>query len=138
MEVLYILFYPILTLLGIMLMPATQSRVVALAGSVLQLIAVLWLFCSFRDARIAGQSAPLLFEYYQSWFPSMGIDIHFGVDGISISMMLLTALVAVAGVLVSWNVELMKKEFFFFLILLAFGAYGFFVSQNLVLMFFFL
>ena len=42
-----------------------------------------------------------------------------------------TAFVVFAGVLVSWNVEKMRKEFFFLLILLSAGAYGFFISLDL-------
>lgn len=130
MERLIILFIPILTLLGIMVSSAKQSRLFALVGSVVQLVVVIWMFSAYKNH--------VDLEYYQSWFPSLGIDWHFNVDGISIAMMLLTSLVVVAGILVSWHIELKKKEFFFFLILLAFGAYGFFMSQNLILMFFFL
>ena len=61
-----------------------------------------------------------------------------GVDGISVAMMGLTALVVVAGVLVSWKVEKMTKEFFFLLLFLSAGAYGFFMSLDLFVMFFFL
>jgi NADH-quinone oxidoreductase subunit M len=61
-----------------------------------------------------------------------------GVDGISIAMIALTACVVLAGVLVSWKEERMSKEFFFLLMLLAVGAYGFFISLDLFIMFFFL
>jgi NADH-quinone oxidoreductase subunit M len=138
MELLTILFIPITTLLVLLLAPARQSRMISLVGSVVQLAAVLWVFMAFRQERALGNVSPLLYELNFLWFPSMGVDFHIGLDGISLSMMLLTSLVLVSGVLVSWNMEHMKKEFFFFLILLAFGAYGFFVAQNLVLMFFFL
>jgi NADH-quinone oxidoreductase subunit M len=53
-------------------------------------------------------------------------------------MILLTAFVVMAGVLVSWNIEKMSKEFFFLLILLSLGAYGFFISLDLFTLFFFL
>jgi NADH-quinone oxidoreductase subunit M len=53
-------------------------------------------------------------------------------------MILLTAFVVVAGVLVSWNVTKMTKEFYFLLILLSLGAYGFFISLDLFILFFFL
>jgi NADH-quinone oxidoreductase subunit M len=43
-----------------------------------------------------------------------------------------------AGVLVSWNVEKMTKEFYFLLVLLSLGAYGFFISLDLFTLFFFL
>src|SRR6185295_19236849 len=54
------------------------------------------------------------------------------------AMILLTSFVLVAGVLVSWNIEKMTKEFYFLLILLALGAYGFFISLDLFILFFFL
>src|SRR4030095_8103166 len=57
---------------------------------------------------------------------------------ISIAMILLTAFVVLAGVLVSWNVEKLSKEFFFLLLLLSVGAYGFFISLDLFTLFFFL
>ena len=40
-------------------------------------------------------------------------------------MILLTAFVVIAGVLVSWNVEKMTKEFYFLLILLSLGRLWF-------------
>jgi NADH-quinone oxidoreductase subunit M len=53
-------------------------------------------------------------------------------------MILLTAFVVLAGVLVSWKMEKMNKEFFFLLIFLSLGAYGFFISLDLFTLFFFL
>ncbi|HEY0356754.1 MAG TPA: NADH-quinone oxidoreductase subunit M, partial [Flavisolibacter sp.] len=68
----------------------------------------------------------------------MGINYHVGVDGISIAMIILTALVVMAGVLVSWTTEKMNKEYFFLLVFLSAGAYGFFISLDLFTLFFFL
>ena len=51
---------------------------------------------------------------------------------------MLTAMVVVAGILVSWKIETRVKEFFFYITLLSVGAYGFFVSLDLFAMFFFL
>jgi NADH-quinone oxidoreductase subunit M len=53
-------------------------------------------------------------------------------------MVLLTAFVVIAGVLVSWRIEKMTKEYYFLLILLGLGAYGFFISLDLFTFFFFL
>ncbi len=63
----------------------------------------------------------MLFEQQYNWFPSWNISFHLGVDGISVAMILLTAFVVIAGVLVSWNVTKMTKEFYFLLILLSLG-----------------
>jgi NADH-quinone oxidoreductase subunit M len=60
------------------------------------------------------------------------------VDGIAISMMILTALVVLAGVLVSWQETMLPKEFFFLLMFLSLGAYGFFMARDIFTLFFFL
>jgi len=53
-------------------------------------------------------------------------------------MILLTAFVMEAAVLVSWAIRPMEKEFFVLLLFLSAGAYGFFVSLDLFTLFFFL
>ncbi len=115
-----------------------RVRTIALTGSVLQLAAGLYLLSSYIMERKAGNPAQMLFEYNATWFPAIHINYHVGVDGISIAMILLTAVVVLAGVLVSWTTEKMSREFFFLLMLLSVGAYGFFISLDLFTLFFFL
>jgi NADH-quinone oxidoreductase subunit M len=43
-----------------------------------------------------------------------------------------------AGVLVSWQESILPKEFFFLLMLLSLGAYGFFMARDIFTLFFFL
>src|SRR5450756_2100580 len=52
-------------------------------------------------------------------------------------MISLTSLVVFAGIFASWEVEILKKEFFISLILLATGVFGFFISIDLFTMFMF-
>ena len=115
-----------------------QVRVVALAGSVLQLLMAILLLTDYWKERAAGNQSPMLFESDYTWFSSLGVHYHIGVDGISIAMILLTASVVVAGILVSWAMDKLSKEFFFLLLLLSMGAYGFFISLDLFTLFFFL
>lgn len=129
---------PLLTVLGILLAPSGQSRRVTLAGSVAQLGLSLYLLYQFVQQPEASLSGAMLFQTDYVWYAPLQIHHHTGVDGISISMILLTAIVVLAGVLVSWNIEKMAKEFFCLLILLSAGAYGFFISLDLFTMFFFL
>jgi len=138
MDLLLIILIPLLTGLIILAMPSQYARVIALAGAVGQMFLALMLYFEFRYLKSIGDQFPYHFEYRIHWFPTLGFSFHIGVDGISVAMILLTAFVVIAGVLVSWSMEMMKKEFFFFLTLLAFGAYGFFISMDLMLMFFFL
>jgi NADH-quinone oxidoreductase subunit M len=115
-----------------------QVRTVSLLGSVAQLALCLTLLSNYWQERATGNTAKMLFESNYSWFRALNINYHVGVDGISIAMILLTAFVVVAGVLVSWTTEKLSKEFFFLLIFLSLGAYGFFISLDLFTLFFFL
>lgn len=117
---------------------AEQVKWSTLIGSVLQLGAAGAIFLKYVIMRKAGLIHQFLFEENHEWFKAMNINYHIGIDGISIAMILLTALVVVAGVLISWKVEYQAKEFFLLLILLSIGAYGFFISLDLFTMFFFL
>ena len=71
------------------------------------------------------------------WIPTLGIEYHLAADGISLSLLLLTGIVAVAGILFSWNVELRAKEFFALYLALIGGVYGVFLSFDLFLLFVF-
>ncbi len=71
------------------------------------------------------------------WLPSLGIKYHLASDGISLVLVLLTGLAAVAGILFSWNVETRAKEFFAFYLALIGGVYGVFLSFDLFLLFVF-
>lgn len=139
MNLLLLLLIPLLTALAVLVMQHKQQiRWAAFIGSGIQLALAFGLYSAYRTARHTGDTASFLFQKQYNWFPDWNISFHLGVDGIAIAMILLTAFVVVAGVLVSWNVEKMTKEFYFLLILLSFGAYGFFISLDLFILFFFL
>ena len=138
MNLLQFLAVPLVTCLLIAGTPrAVYNRMFALVGTAVQLFLVIYLIRQFIAARIQ-QPAEVYFLQQFEWFPTWGIQFQIGVDGISLSMMLLTALVVLAGVLVSWNQEKMSREFFFLLVFLSLGAYGFFMSRDIFTLFFFL
>ena len=71
------------------------------------------------------------------WIRSLGIDYHLAADGISLTLVLLTGLAAVAGILFSWNIKHRAKEFFALYLALIAGVYGVFLSFDLFLLFVF-
>src|SRR3954451_3981059 len=71
------------------------------------------------------------------WVRTMGVHYTLAADGISLVLVLLTGLAAVAGVLFSWNIELRTNEFFAFFLALIGGVYGVFLSFDLFLLFVF-
>ena len=127
-----LLLLPLVTGIAIAVVPGERSsRFISLYGAIIQLVLAGVLTFSYWNLKAAGNKEDFLFQSNISWYSSWNIGLHFGVDGISIAMILLTAFVVLAAVLLSWNIDTMRKEFFFLLILLSAGAYGFFISLDL-------
>src|ERR1043165_4476300 len=138
MNLTLLIIVPFLTALSILFCKGLkQFRQLSLLGAVIQLSLSLFLLTQYWQLR-STTTSQMLFESSYTWFKPLGINFHVGVDGISIAMILLTAFVVIAGVLVSWTTEKLSKEFFFLLMLLSVGAYGFFISLDLFTLFFFL
>jgi len=130
---------PLITAIAVLFCRGLNGvRWVALAGATVQLLLSFGLLALYWKERAAGNDAAMLFEYRHAWFLPLNIWYHVGVDGISIAMILLTAVVMVAAILVSWSISAKGKEFFTLLLFLSAGAYGFFLSLDLFTLFFFL
>jgi len=71
------------------------------------------------------------------WVPALRMEYHLALDGISLTLALVTALTAVSAVLFSWDVEHRPNEFFFWLLLVVAGSFGVFLSADLFLFFLF-
>ncbi len=135
----FLILIPLVTALLILLVKKECTiKIIALSGSVVQLGFSVWLTLFYISLRKAGEVGDMLFQGSIEWFAPLHIYFRSGVDGISLTMILLTAMVVVAGILVSWRIDKQVKEFFFLIVLLSLGAYGFFISTDLFMMFFFL
>jgi NADH-quinone oxidoreductase subunit M len=131
----FLIFLPILGALPIaffrrddVLLIRTWTLLIALAEAAVAVAVVL----GFNSATAGPQ-----FTERQPWVPTVGIQYFLGVDGISLSMVFLTALLAVVAVLASWSAMsgAKSKEYAIFLLLLEGGVVGSFVSLDLVLFF---
>src|ERR1700690_2395287 len=111
---------------------ASLSRWLALAVALAGLALAVLGFAAGRTSHFALTTIVDL-----AWVPSMGIHYRLAADGISLVLVLLTGLAAVAGVLFSWNIELHTNEFFAFYLALIGGVYGVFLSGDLFLLFVF-
>src|SRR5881398_969518 len=69
------------------------------------------------------------------WVPELGMNYYLAIDGVSLTMVLVTGISAVSTVLFSWDVEDRQNEFFFWLLLVVAGCYGVFLSADLFLFF---
>ena len=133
-----LLIIPLLTIVGIALVKdLTKVRIVSAIGMSAQLIVAFVLLYLFYQQRNTGNTDEMLFVSTTTWYESFNIQVKVGIDGISISMIILTAIVTFAGVFASWQVDFLPKEFFISLIILAGGVFGFFISLDLFTMFLF-
>ena len=96
-----------------------------------------WLCVWFLDLRAAGDTAEMLFTGSWMWYEPLNIQLAIGVDGISVLMIMLSAIIVFAGVFASWKINPLPKNFFLWFALLSTGVFGFFISIDIFTMFMF-
>lgn len=117
----------------VLLLPARMaglSRVIALIASIVGAIAAGAACLSRLDHPDAA-----VWSLEKPWIPRLGISFHLATDGLALTLLLLTGIVAVAGVLFSWNVEKRPRAFFAFFMTIIGGVYGVFMSRDAFLLF---
>src|SRR2546421_7962710 len=71
------------------------------------------------------------------WVPALGMNYHLALDGISLTLVLVTGIAAISAILFSWDVAERQNAFFFWLLLVVGGSFGVFLSADLFLLFLF-
>ena len=114
-----------------------QTRSVMVVGSSMLLLLAIYLTTDFIAQRGAGADAEFLYAASWQWYAPMNICYSIGVDGISVAMILLSAIIVFTGTFASWRLQPMTKEFFLWYVFLSLGVFGFFISTDLFTMFMF-
>ena len=129
---------PLLMLLGLWLSRSiAQIRAVMVTGASALLIAAVGLTVAYLQARHGGATDEMLFRADAAWYPALNIHYSVGVDGISVAMLLLSAIIVFTGTFASWRLQPLTKEYFLWFTLLSMGVFGFFISTDLFTMFMF-
>ena len=129
---------PILMLFGLWLAKnLNQVRGVMVVGATALLAMAIWLTIYFVQQRAAGNTADMLLTYSVTWFAPLHIAYSVGVDGISVVMILLSAIIVFTGTFASWQLKPLTKEYFLWFVLLSTGVFGFFISTDMFTMFMF-
>ena len=115
----------------------SQVKAVMVAGSGLLLALSVYLVFDYIALRKAGETAQMLYTSSVSWYEPLNICFSFGVDGISVAMLLLSSIIVFTGTFASWKLAPMTKEYFLWFTLLSLGVYGFFISIDMFAMFMF-
>ncbi len=102
---------------GLLLLP--RGRVVA--ARILALLTAIAGFAITLTVFVQHRTGKMLTIARVPWVPSLGIEYHLAADGISLTLLLLTGMIAITGVLFSWDIEDRAKEFFALFLLLLLG-----------------
>ena len=131
-----ILLAPFVAALAIMVAPRRNLLLVRLLAAIaasIDLMLACWLCYAYLATPLHG----LQFAERLEWVPIAGVGYSVGADGVSLSLVLLTALVIFCGVFASWTLTHRTKEFYCLLLLLVTGVFGVFIAQDLFFFFLF-
>ena len=134
---------PLLMMLGLwMARSVNQVRGVMVAGSSALLVLAVWLAVDYLRLRALIANLPfpqpeMLYTDSVVWYAPLHICYSVGVDGISVVMLLLSAIIVFTGTFASWKLKPLTKEYFLWFTLLSTGVFGFFISTDLFTMFMF-
>jgi NADH-quinone oxidoreductase subunit M len=142
-------FLPVLGMVVVLMLPKGRpglTRWTALAVTVVQVVLAGVLFMHF-DRSLAGISNQGTMQFLEkaswidvqgvSWFGRVHIEYLLGIDGLSVVMVLLTALISCVAVVSSWTIDKSLKGYFALLLLLDTGMMGVFVALDFFLFYVF-
>lgn len=143
-----IIFVPLVVAILVFFIPKEQHQIIrifTLLATVVQLILSLILFLKFDGSLVPTQwSEAFLFVEKADWIQlGLGnyglfvIDYFVGVDGISLPLVVLSALLLVIGVISSWKLKEKVKGYFILYLILSTSIMGCFVSLDLFLFYVF-
>jgi len=130
-----ILFFPALAALVILFLPSDEVRVIrwtALVASLIPLALSVLLWTRF-DSSAAG------FQFVEQypWYEAIHSTFHVGVDGLSLTMALLTTLLTPISILASFNIKDRVKAYMILFLMLETGMLGVFLALDLLIFFVF-
>ncbi|MCW5839151.1 MAG: NADH-quinone oxidoreductase subunit M [Anaerolineales bacterium] len=133
----FILFSPLAAALLVLLLPGGNKKLIRLVAFALSLVP----FALTLAAWLGFQAAPVVdgFRYQEQavWYSAINANYHLGIDGLSLSMVLLTTLLTPVAILASFSVEEKVKAYMALFLALETGMLGVFLSLDLLLFFVF-
>ena len=125
-------------LLGLWLSKGIKAiRGVMVVGASALVVCAVALVIMYLNDRAAGAEGEMLYTASFTWFEPLHIKYSVGVDGISVAMLLLSAIIVFTGTFASWKLKPLTKEYILWFTLLSTGVFGFFISIDLFTMFMF-
>jgi NADH-quinone oxidoreductase subunit M len=128
-------FFPLVGAVVILFLPKDKPnwvRWTAAAASTIPLILAIQIFMQFDRA-----TTELQFVERAPWISAFNIEYFMGIDGLSVTMVILTALLSFLCMFASWNIERMVRGYYALFLLLETGMLGVFCALDFFLFFVF-
>jgi NADH-quinone oxidoreductase subunit M len=145
----WITFIPILGMVVVLALPREQRELmkwISAGATFLQLLLAVIIYLKF-DRGMAGINTADGMQFVErarwinidsiAWFGRVQIEYFLGVDGLSVSMVLLTALICFVAIFASWNIDKALKGYMAMFLLLDTGMMGVFVALDFFLFYVF-
>ncbi|MCL7414641.1 MAG: NADH-quinone oxidoreductase subunit M [ANME-2 cluster archaeon] len=130
-----ILFIPLIgAALTLFTKTRESARMIALIGSAVPLIFTVMIYLQFDSTK-----AFLVFQSVEkfSWISNLGINYYLGVDGVSMPLILLNAILCPLTVIYAWGENKQPNQFFALLLVLQAGVFGVFMALDFFLFYIF-
>ena len=145
----WITFLPIVGMVLVLLLPKENKNAIRWSSvffTALQVILAAVIYLNFNRG-MSGVNTLEGFQFTEkatwidiksvAWFGRIHIEYFMGIDGLSVLMVILTAIISFIAVFASWNIEKSVKGYFALLLLLDTGMMGVFVSLDFFLFYVF-
>ena len=132
----FLIFWPILCAAALVLVPSRYDReikAIAAVSTFVSMVASIWLYWCAYDPGTPG----VQMGYDAPWITAFNVHYKVGVDGLSISLVLLTGLISFIACIASFGIQKMVKGYFILYLILQTGMVGTFCALDFFLFFVF-
>lgn len=130
-----ILFFPTLAAIVMLFLPKGENQLFrwfAFIASLVPFFLSIIAWFRFQPSQPGFQ-----FEESYIWYEAIGSSLHLGVDGLSLTMILLTTLLTPLAILASFNINDRVKAYMMLFLFLETGMLGVFIALDLLIFFVF-
>jgi len=135
-----ILFFPSIAAVVILFLPKDKIKLLrwfAFGSSLLPLGLTLWVWLGYRIVQARKLDTGYLFVEQYEWYSAIGSSLHLGVDGLSLTMVLLTTLLTPLAILASFSINEKVRAYMMLFLFLETGMLGVFMALDLLIFFVF-
>jgi len=130
-----ILFFPLLAAMVVVCLPKDNLKAIrwtAFGAGLVPFALTVFLWTQFKSGQPGFQ-----FQEQYSWYAALHSTFHLGVDGLSLTMVLLTTLLTPLALLASFKITDRIKAYFMLFLFLETGMLGVFMALDLLIFFVF-